>query len=109
MTPTAHLLLQESSPHDIYVLKATAAKIVAKESIRGNSNLFYIVSTCATSFYLASMGASQNGTWYTVSNNSSEDIYVYINSKLSNISMCDMEEVIFHLLQLNMQHFEGTI
>lgn len=56
MTPTAHLLLQESSPHDIYVLKATAAKIVAKESIRGKSNLFYIVSNCATSFYLASMG-----------------------------------------------------
>ncbi|XP_075148122.1 X-ray repair cross complementing protein spindle B isoform X2 [Haematobia irritans] len=34
LTPTAHLLLQESSPHDIYVLKATAAKVVAKESIK---------------------------------------------------------------------------
>uniref|UniRef100_A0A1I8P5I6 RecA family profile 1 domain-containing protein n=1 Tax=Stomoxys calcitrans TaxID=35570 RepID=A0A1I8P5I6_STOCA len=34
LTPTAHLLLQESSPHDIYVLKATAAKVMAKESIK---------------------------------------------------------------------------
>ncbi|XP_073815138.1 X-ray repair cross complementing protein spindle B isoform X2 [Musca autumnalis] len=34
LTPTAHLLLQESSPHDIYVLKASAAKVVAKESIK---------------------------------------------------------------------------
>ncbi|KAM7363965.1 X-ray repair cross complementing protein spindle B isoform 2-T2 [Cochliomyia hominivorax] len=34
LTPMAHLLLQESSPHDIYVLKASAAKIVAKEQVK---------------------------------------------------------------------------
>ncbi|XP_037813007.1 DNA repair protein XRCC3 [Lucilia sericata] len=34
LTPMAHLLLQESSPHDIYVLKSSAAKMVAKERIK---------------------------------------------------------------------------
>lgn len=38
LTPIAHLLLQESSPHDIHVLKSTAAKIVAKEKIKGKKS-----------------------------------------------------------------------
>ncbi|XP_065361727.1 DNA repair protein XRCC3 [Calliphora vicina] len=52
LTPMAHLLLQESSPHDIYVLKSSAAKMVAKEQIKVSDllSLPYNMKWCRLSF-----------------------------------------------------------
>lgn len=42
LTPMGHLLLQESTPEDIFMLKSSAAKLVAKSEIKGKQTEHFL-------------------------------------------------------------------